>query len=222
MLLLDTSMSMNWGVSGSDDTPRRVLVCDALRGVVAALAEHDAQGADEEGGGGLRTVTFTSIHHVPHVEDIGDVNPANFSAKWAGIQWRGSTVIRPGFDKLFQVYMDEFGARPPAERPKLVAIVITDGEAEDTEAFAAALATVGAGVYVALAIIGFGDEHDAAMRAYLSVAARNSHVRVVSLAAVSDSALVTRTVMSMLGVKRAVQAEVVPTAPPDEPQVVVV
>jgi hypothetical protein len=37
----------------------------------------------------------------------------------------------PGWKKLMKVYKEEFGSRHKDERPTLLAVVITDGEATD-------------------------------------------------------------------------------------------
>ena len=41
----------------------------------------------------------------------------------------------PGFNLLLKTYTDEFGSVPQDERPLLLALVITDGEADDTATF---------------------------------------------------------------------------------------
>lgn len=55
---------------------------------------------------------------------------------------------------LHEVYMEEFGGQNPDSRPILMALVITDGEADDSNEFAEALKKVSNRVYVTLAVIG--------------------------------------------------------------------
>ena len=55
---------------------------------------------------------------------------------------------------IFKVYMEEFGGVQPNQRPIMMALVITDGEADDSNEFARALSQVPDKVYVTLAIIG--------------------------------------------------------------------
>jgi len=50
--------------------------------------------------------------------------------------------------------MEEFGPRHPSKRPLLMALIITDGDADDHEKFSDALKRIGEGVYVTLAVIG--------------------------------------------------------------------
>lgn len=182
MLLLDTTGSMNYATSERDPTPRKNTIREAIGLIVARLAAADSQAAEEEEGGGLRTITFAD----GRAHDLGDLNPDNLIQKWNTIQWGGGTRIMPGFNLLLRTYTDEFGNEPPAERPLLLALVITDGEADDTEAFRNTIAHSAGSMYVVLAIIGYGPEHDRALRAYQQVEAQNAHVKVLSFASETD------------------------------------
>src|SRR5579884_2498465 len=127
---------------------------EAISIIVARLAAADSQAEHEEGGGGLRTITFAD----GQAHDIGDLNPNNLKQIWSRIRWSGGTRIMPGFNQLLKTYTEEFGSEPPEERPLLLALVITDGEADDTEAFKNAVARAAGNMYVVLAIIGYGPE----------------------------------------------------------------
>jgi uncharacterized protein YegL len=193
MLLLDTT-SMNYPTEDGGHTKRRETIQEAIKLVVAELAKHDSQAEREEGGGGLRTITFAGGEAV----DIEDLNPDNLSAKWRQIRWGGGTYIMPGLQKLLEVYKEEFGSRPANERPMLMALVITDGEAEDTNDFARAISQVGSSMYVALAILGFGDEHDRALRAYQQIEAKNKHVKVVTFGSEISPDVIARALLRMI------------------------
>jgi uncharacterized protein YegL len=194
MLLLDTTGSMNYPTEAGGQTKRRETIQEAIKIVVAELAKEDSQAEHEEGGGGLRTVTFAG----GDAYDIEDLNPDNLHAKWSQIRWGGGTYIMPGLEKLLEVYRDEFGSRPAEQRPTLLALVITDGEAEDTNEFAQAISRVGGSMYVALAIIGFGDEHDRALRAYQQIEARNKHVKVFSFGSETDPSTIAGALLRMI------------------------
>lgn len=194
MLLLDTTGSMNYGTSEADNTPRKDTIKEAIGIIVAQLAAEDSQAAKEEEGGGLRVVTFAG----GNAFDIGDINPNNLEQKWSAIRWAGGTRIMPGLNKLIEVYNEEFGSEPPAERPLLMALVITDGEADDADQFGRAVAQASGGVYFALAIIGYGPEHDAAIRQYKAVEEKNAHVRVLPFAAETDPAVIARALLKMI------------------------
>ena len=194
MLLLDVTGSMNYGTSERDPTPRRETIKEAIGIIVATLAKEDAQAGHEEEGGGLRTVVFAG----GQASDIGDLNPANLEEKWRTIRWAGGTRIIPGWNKLIETYTEEFGQTAPAERPLLMALVITDGEADDSDAFGKAIQKASGGVYVALAILGYGPEHDSALRSYQQIEAANAHVRVLPFGSETDPQVIARALLRML------------------------
>src|SRR5579872_2500478 len=125
MLLLDVTGSMNQPASPGG-SPRNGVLQEAIYTVVDTLAKEDSQAAHVADGGGLRTITFAD----GTATDIGDLNPTNLRSKWRSIRWSGGTYIMPGFRKMQQVYTEEFGQEPVASRPKLLELIITDGEAE--------------------------------------------------------------------------------------------
>lgn len=194
MLLLDTTGSMNYPTAENDTTPRKDTIKEAISLIVADLAGQDSQAGHEEEGGGLRTVTFAG----GNANDLDDLSPGNLDQKWAQIHWAGGTRIMPGLNKLIEVYNEEFGSRPAAQRPLLMALVITDGEADDTDQFARAVAQAAGGVYFALAIIGYGPEHDAAVRQYQAIEQKNAHVKVLTFAAETDPNVIARALLRMI------------------------
>lgn len=194
MLLLDTTGSMNYGSAANDPTPRKDVIREAISIIVERLGAEDSQAAEEEEGGGLRTVTFAD----GQAHDIGDLNPDNLQEKWSHIRWAGGTRIMPGFNTLLKTYSDEFGSEPLEERPLLLALVITDGEADDTEAFRNTVARAAGSMYVALAIIGYGAEHDRALRAYQQVEAQNAHVKVLPFAGETDPEVIAGALLRMI------------------------
>jgi hypothetical protein len=194
MLLLDTTGSMNYETSEQDDTPRRDTIREAISLIVDRLAAEDSQAAHEEEGGGLRTITFADGRAI----DQGDLNPRNLAERWGDIRWVGATRIVPGWNTLIDVYQDEFGSLPPNERPLLMALVITDGEALDTDAFADAIAAASGGVYIVIALIGFGDEHDRALSAYQAIEQRNAHVKVLTFSGETNPEIIAEALLRMI------------------------
>jgi hypothetical protein len=194
MLLLDTTGSMNYPTSATDQTPRKDTIREAVSIIVEALAAEDSQAAHEEGGGGLRTVTFAN----GEAYDIEDLNPSNLREKWQQIHWAGGTRIMPGWNTLIDTYQDEFGQEPPDQRPLLLALVITDGEADDTDRFAQALAGASGGVYVAIALIGYGAEHDRALAAYKRIEENNAHVKVLTFAGETNPQVIADALLRMI------------------------
>lgn len=199
MLLLDITGSMSYPASDGSTTSRWSVITEALPQVVSILAAKDSQAAKEaaagEDAGGLMTYTFAG----GKAEEVGDLSPDNCRAKIDAIQLGGNTVIMPGWNALVEGYMEEFGERPATDRPHLLALVITDGEADDTDAFAQTLANSGSGTYVCLAILGYGEEHDRAYAAYSKIAETNKRVRLVTFADVTDPKTIADGLVSLLG-----------------------
>jgi hypothetical protein len=192
MLLLDVTGSMNYATSETDPTPRKNVIREAIGIVVEKLAAADSQAEHEEDGGGLRTVTFAD----GVATDIGDLNPTNLSAKWSKIHWGGGTRIVPGLNRLLQTYNTEFGSKP--DRPLLMALVITDGEADDTDSFRDMVARAQGNMYVALAIIGYGTEHDRAVQAYKQVATQSTHVKVLPFGGETNPETIANALLRMI------------------------
>lgn len=180
ILLLDRTGSMNYPNNPAEpNTRRRDVVQEAIGIIVDALAAQDSQAAHEEGGGGLLTFTFAN----GEAEELGDLNPQNLDDKWRQIHWAGGTYIMPGWREVVQAYNEEFGSRPSDQRPYLLALIITDGEAADNDDFQRTIAQAKGGVYVVIALLGYGTEHDKAERAYRQIEQANpAHVRVLSFA----------------------------------------
>jgi len=196
MLLLDVTGSMDWGTSATDDTPRRDTVGEAISLLVTKLGEHDteAEHEDDPDEGGLRTVTFAG----GKAKDLGDLNKNNVKRKWASIEWKGGTFIMPGYTKLLKVYKEEFGKRPASKRPILMALVITDGEAADTDEFEVALKSIAGYVFVTVALVGFGEEHDRALAVYKRLEENNSHIKVVTFDSETDPKVIANKLLNMV------------------------
>ena len=197
MLLLDITGSMHRPNSEGSKVSRIDVVHEALGTVVAKLAAEDSQAVNEAatGGGGLRTITFAGGTGT----DIDDLNPGNLAEKWAQIKFEGTTQILPGVAALFNAYNEEFGDRAPLDRPRMLMLVITDGEAEDSDKFAELCASIKTNMYVEIALLGFGPEHDAAQKSYESVAAVNKHVKVTSFGNETDPQVIAQGLLEMLG-----------------------
>jgi hypothetical protein len=199
MLLLDTTGSMSYPAADGSTLERRQVIGEALGRIVEVLGAEDSQAAKEQAAGeedkgGLMTVTFAG----GTAESIDDLNTDNWRAKWNNIRWGGGTVIMPGWETLVDTYMEEFGDVPKLDRPHLLALVITDGEADDTDQFAQTLAQAKGGVYVCIAILGYGTEHDRALQVYKQIEAQNDHVRVVTFGGETDPDTIADGLLSMI------------------------
>jgi hypothetical protein len=201
MFLIDTTGSMASPNAANGGTERRAVLLEALPAVVAKLAALDSQAAAESAAagddeGGVMTYTFADGGFTK----VGDLNPGNAHQLLGAIRWGGGTVIMPGWTALQEGYMEEFGDRPVTDRPHLLAVIFTDGEANDTDEFAKALQSAKGGTYAVLCILGYGQEHDRAQAAYQAVAEANNHVRVVSFGNTDDPSIISDGVLSLLGV----------------------
>lgn len=196
ILLLDRTGSMNYPNSPDDaSTRRRDVVQEAIGIIVEALATRDSQAGHEQGGGGLLTFTFAN----GEAEELGDINPQNLQEKWRQIHWGGGTYIMPGWREVVEAYNEEFGSRPPDQRPHLLALIITDGEASDNDAFQRTISQAKGGVYVVIALLGYGAEHDKAERAYRRIEQENqAHVRVLSFANETNPQSIAEALLQMI------------------------
>lgn len=197
MLLLDTTGSMSYSNDEADTFKRMDIIGEAIGTVVEKLGAEDSQAAAEaaagEDAGGVMTVTFAD----GNAENIGDLSTANWREKWSKIQWGGNTYIMPGWELLVKTYQDEFGTEGD-DRPDMLGLIITDGEANDTDEFAAAIAQATNKTHVVIALLGYGDEHDRALATYQEIAAANTHVRVVTFGNQTDPATISRSVLSLV------------------------
>jgi hypothetical protein len=200
IVLLDTSQSMGWEAADGSAVTRWQVVSEAMPLFVAALEAEDAQAAGEQAAGsdelgGLLIHGFSNLH-----TPLGDFNSSNFARKWSRIQTAGGTTIMPAWRAAQEDYMEEFGDLDALDRPALLTLVITDGEATDAAAFGEVLKNAKVGRYFAVAIVGHGEEHDRTLRSYLQAAQANpKHVAVVSFDSVTDPREVAQDLITLAG-----------------------
>ena len=186
IVLLDTSGSMEWEAADGSPVTRWQIISEAMPLFVAALEAEDSAAAAEQAGGsdemgGLLIHGFSNLH-----TELGDFNSSNFSRKWPAIQVGGGTTIMPAWRAAQEDYMEEFGDLDAFDRPALLTLVITDGEATDAAEFGEVLKNAKTGRYFAVAIVGHGDDHDRTLRSYQGAAQANpKHVTVVSFDSVT-------------------------------------
>lgn len=200
MLLLDTTGSMSYPNAENSTVERRQVVGEALGRVVEILGGRDSQASAElaagKDAGGLMTITFAGGNAVC----LDDLSPDNWHSKFGEIEWGGGTTIMPGWNLLLRTYLAEFGDKPIEVRPNLLALIITDGEAEDTEQFAEALSVTPPGAYSAIAMLGYGAEHDRAFNTYQGIAAKNNRVRAVTFGGTDNPDLIANSLLQLIGI----------------------
>jgi len=187
IVLLDTSGSMEWEAADGSPITRWQVISEAMPLFVSALeaedsaaVEEQASGSDEKGG--LLIHGFSNLH-----TELGDFNSSNFGRKWPQIQVGGGTTIMPEWRAAQEDYMEEFGDIDAMDRPALLTLVITDGEATDAAEFGEVLKNAKTGRYFAVAIVGHGEDHDKTLRSYQDATQSNpKHVTVVSFDSVTN------------------------------------
>jgi uncharacterized protein YegL len=200
IVLLDTSESMGWEAADGSQVTRWHVVSEAMPLFVAALEAEDSQAAAEQAGGsdelgGLLIHGFSNLH-----TELGDFNSSNFSRRWQNIRVGGGTTIMPAWRAAQEDYMEEFGDLDALDRPALLTLVITDGEATDAAQFGEVLKSAKAGRYFAVAIVGHGEEHDRTLRSYLQAAQANpKHVALVSFDSVTNPQDLARDLIMLAG-----------------------
>lgn len=198
--LIDTSGSMWWPVAEGSATTRAEVVGESMGMLVLHLEDEDSQAAAEQADGsddmgGLLTYGFAS-----EVTEFGDLNSSNWRTRWGKVQWGGNTRIMPAWVKCQEEYLEEFEDVATIDRPALMALIITDGEAEDAAEFGKVLETAGAGRYFCVAIVGFGAAHDATLRAYKAAEQANpKHVRVVTFGSETDPTVIADGLKMLVG-----------------------
>ena len=198
--LIDTSGSMSWPVADGSDVRRMDVVGEAMGLLVKNLEDQDSQAAAEQAAGddehgGLLVHLFSD-----HATELGDLNSANWRQKWDSIRWGGGTRIMSAWEAAQDDYLEEFGDVPALDRPALLTLVITDGEAQDGAEFAQVLEQAGAQRKFCVAVLGFGPDHDRTLAAYKAVEARNGkHVRVVTFGGETDPASIAGDLITLIG-----------------------
>lgn len=185
--LLDTSGSMEWEAASGSDITRWSVVSEALPSFVRALEDQDTEAAAEQAGGsdemgGLLIHGFSNLH-----TELGDFNTSNITRKMQQIKIGGGTTIMPAWEAAQNDFLEEFGDRDVLDRPALLTLVITDGEATDAAQFEQVLRKAGPGRYFAVAIVGYGADHDSTLRSYQGAAQANpKHVTIMSFDSVTN------------------------------------
>jgi len=190
---------------------KKLLAIRLLRGIVAGTADVDAQASDEHGQGGTFATWFGGARagaigkgHMREVyplargdndpeDNAGDLNPNNFDLMMRTVRWGGNTYIMPSVRLQMQHYNDEFGSGRedgPLDteyQPILGLVTITDGELGDGDQFAEWLEQQSGKVYATTVVLGFGHEHDRAVKQWKQIALRNPHVFVIEADGSTDA-----------------------------------
>jgi len=197
VLLMDTTGSMTHACSRNSDLPRQNLVFQSAWHLVSRIAPYDD--AEEkyvyEQGIGLPCVTFNGIEGGKF---RGLLHPNNIVNEFNQIRFHGATHIMDGWKAMLDRYEMQFQDRPQSNRPLLLCLLITDGEIQDAEEFERHLKRVRGRVFVEIAVVGFGEDHDNAIRHYRRIARTHDHVRVTEFTDKTDPDAIARQLLSLV------------------------
>lgn len=198
--LIDTSGSMDWPVADGSTIKRRDVVGEAMGILVTHLEGQDSQAEAEQSGGGHELGGLLTYGFAQDVTEIGDLNSQNWRNKWGGVRWGGTTSIMPAWEAAQAAYLEEFENVATIDRPALLTLVVTDGEAADAAEFAKVLEGAKSGRVFCVAIVGYGPEHDSTLHAYKAIEAVNGkRVRVVTFGGQTDPKAIADALISLVG-----------------------
>lgn len=198
--IIDVSGSNEEQAAPDSPMTKQELIIAAQPHLVAALEGDDSQAAREQSGGssakgGVRVFYANEPQPILFADgedesdderDGGDHNTANVLDKLTEIPWGGRTYLMPAIRAAEVAYQAEFGGVPLRKRPAMEVLIVTDGKLSDPDEFEEWLAQADELCVVAVAVIGYGKGHDAAVEHYQALAEKNKFITTVALTGVSD------------------------------------
>ncbi len=203
MALLDTTGSETDPVAPGKSPQKCVVMMEAFEQIVTVLQGKDTLGEDEEGGGGVFTVTFAG----GRADVFGDVRvddpvrgiKGNLQHFADTRRWSGSTYIMPGLNALRQHYKEEIlDDEELIEKPALLGIIMTDGGPLDNAEFERDLAQHADEEFIVIALSGYGHDYDKALHEYSTLAAKYPNIAVIELGTMADGNTVAQRILSMI------------------------
>jgi len=194
----------------NDPKPRKQLVYETMWQIMQMLIPMNT--ADESGlnttvnlmpqqallAKGIPLITFNAMEGGTY---RGLLHPNNFVGEFSKIRWHGATHIMDGWRKMLQCYENQFSDRPQNQWPLLLALVITDGELQDGKEFEQHLKNVKGRIFVEIAVVGYGEDHDRALRHYNKIAKTHDHVRITAFTDNLDPSVICKRLISLIDPK---------------------
>jgi hypothetical protein len=175
ILLVDATGSMNETVSERSTVTRKDLVKEVCRQVSWRLAPVDDADNQQSNYKGVPFITFNEMDGGV---DRGFLHYATFDAEWNNVYFRSGTHIMDGWRTMLKRYEQSFMGKPQNTWPLLLALIITDGELQDGHEFEEHMKHVHGKVFVEIAVVGYGEDHERACRHYAKISKKHPHVRV--------------------------------------------
>jgi len=187
------------GQAGPDSPmTKKELLMIAVPLAAGKLGKDDSMAASEVGTdkGGVRSYGFNEPdrfegwdeeeEEFDDPRDLGDLSEANVQEKLGNAPWGGRTFIMPAIRAAVKAFVKEF----PDGDTTAEMVIWTDGQLNDQDQFEHWLEGVGKDAsfkaVVAVAVLGYGDGHDQAVKEYKKIADSNNHISVAALTGVSD------------------------------------
>jgi hypothetical protein len=188
--------SMNHTVALNSQVTRAQLVYQSVRlDLNLALADDAEDKWDLSNGIGTPIITFNAMDGGVY---RGLLHSNNLEREFGQIAFRGGTHIMDGWKKMFDQYEAKFRDLPQGQWPLLLCLLITDGEIQDAEEFERHLARVRGRLFVDIAVVGFGEDHDRALQHYAKISRKHPHVRANQFSNSEDAEAVARQLLSLV------------------------
>jgi len=209
VILLDTTGSMKLPCEANDPKTRKQLVYETIWQIAQYLIPYNDTEEDDEFLNNLspqqallhKGVSLLTFNAIEGGVDRNLLHPTNFVSEFSNIKFHGGTHIMDGWRKMLQSYENRFSDRPQDQWPLLLALIITDGELQDGQEFEQHVKNVKGRVFVEIAVIGFGEDHDKALAHYNKIAETHDHVRVTAFTDHTDPSILCKQLISLIDPK---------------------
>jgi len=196
LVLLDTTGSMLETCSSGGTLLRKDLVAQCIAVVVKMLSAADD--ADNQPPGWQRGCPLITFNAIEGGKYRGFVHAENLNNEMANVQFHGGTHIMDGWRTMLQTYENYFTEKQVAAWPLLLCLIITDGELQDGHEFEEHLKHVHGRLFVEIAVVGTGEDHDRALHHYRHISHHHHHVRVTAFTNETDPRVIAAQLLSLV------------------------
>jgi len=170
--------------SATSPITRKDLVAQCLSVIVNMLSAADDADVQPQGWQrGCPLITFNAIEGGRY---RGFIHSDNLNNELGAGEFHGGTHIMDGWRTMLRTYEDFFTEKQITTWPLLLCLIITDGELQDGHEFENHLKHVHGRLFVEIAVVGHGEDHDRALKHYKHISHHHSHVRVTAFTGETD------------------------------------
>jgi len=196
VILLDTTGSMLESCTAGGTLKRKDLVLQCLQVVVQMLSAADDAEVQPPGWvRGCPVITFNAIEQGVY---RGFMHGDNLAQEWPLIQFHGGTHIMDGWRTMLKTYENHFTEKQVVNWPLCLCLIITDGELQDAQEFEEHLKHTKNRLFVEIAVVGYGEDHDKALHHYRHIAHHHHHVRVTAFTGETDPRVIATQLLSLV------------------------